>query len=281
MRMLGGSLPSRARIIMDVEKAMSRQLENKVAFITGSATGIGHAVAGRFLAEGASVIGLDRVATQMRDGVDSAAKFVSVVGDVRSASDNQRAVDTAVARFGKLDILVGNAGIYDNRQPFVQFTPADLDLAFDELFGVNVKGYMLGALAAVKELSKARGCIIFTGSVSGAHAGFGGALYVAAKHAITGLTKQLSLELAPDIRVNAIAPGYVPTQLRGLESVAQKVHRTERNASDMPLQVLGLPDDFAAAYVFLASDACSRTATGTVLTLDGGTSVRGPGAFKT
>jgi NAD(P)-dependent dehydrogenase (short-subunit alcohol dehydrogenase family) len=257
---------------------MQRQLENKVAFITGTTTGIGRAIATRFLAEGACVVGLDRAAPQLGATAKS-DRYMSITGDVRSANDNRRAVDAARERFGGLDIFVGNAGIYDDRFPFSEFSQSMLESTFDDLFGINVKGYMLGAHASLKELSKRRGCIILTSSVSGLHAGFGGALYVAAKHAINGLTKQLALELAPDIRVNAVAPGYVPTDLRGSENLPQPGHTSPpRVAADMPLQVIGSPEDYAAAYVFLASDACSRTATGTVLTLDGGTTLQGPGS---
>ena len=193
---------------------------------------------------------------------------------------SQRAVGAAVKRFGKLDIFVGNAGIYDNRRPFVTFDGPELSAAFDELFSINVKGYMLGALAVMEALSASHGCIIFTGSVSGERAGFGGALYVAAKHAVAGLTRQLAFELAPNIRVNAVAQGYAPTELQGLESL----HQTKRSAGlaveDLPLKVIASPNDYAAAYVFLASDAGSRIATGTVLAVDGGLALRGPGIFN-
>lgn len=253
---------------------MTGQLANKVALITGAATGLGRAVAARFLAEGARVVSLDR--GPATPPADSGDRFVAVTGDVRSTADNQAAVQTALDRFGRLDVFVGNAGIYDNRQPFRNFTADGLDAAFDELFNINVKGYLLGARAALDALAATRGCIIFTGSVSGTHAGFGGALYIAAKHAITGLTRQLAFELAPDVRVNAVAPGYVPTNLRGLESLAQKASGSGPTADELPLQVIGQPEDYAQAYVFLASDAASRIATGTILTLDGGTSVRGP-----
>lgn len=254
---------------------MSLQLKGKTALITGAASGIGHAVAVRFLAEGANVVALDRLEANP-SRVFKTRTYASVVGDVRSAADNQRAVDLAVSRFGSLDIFVGNAGLYDNRRELRTFSAPELDAAFDELFGINVKGYLLGALAAADALAKARGCILFTSSISGTQAGFGGALYVAAKHAVNGLTKQLALELAPDIRVNAVAPGYVPTGLRGLDSLGQGVSSTVPAPSQMPLQTLPTADDFAAAYVFLASDACTRTATGTVLALDSGAAVRGP-----
>ncbi len=256
---------------------MTRQLEGKTALVTGAASGIGLAVARRFLAEGANVIGLDRVgshlASQPGDGV-----YAGIVGDVRSPADNQAAVDLALSRFGRLDAFVGNAGIYDNRRPLRAFSAAELDAAFEELFAVNVKGYLLGARAAVDALTDSRGCIIFTSSISGTHAGFGGPLYVAAKHAVNGLTKQLALELAPAVRVNAVAPGYVPTGLRGLESLGQGASTGSPTPAQVPLQAIASADDYAGAYVFLASDAGLRTATGSVLALDGGAAVRGPRA---
>jgi NAD(P)-dependent dehydrogenase (short-subunit alcohol dehydrogenase family) len=257
---------------------MSFQLDGKTALITGAARGIGRAIAARFRAEGANVVAFDRVESPAQSLQGAAGAWAGIVGDVRSAEDNRRAVELALSRFGRLDVFIGNAGVYDNRRAFRSFTAAELDAAFDELFSVNVKGYLLGALAAADALAKARGNIVFTSSLSGAHAGFGGALYVAAKHAVNGLTKQLALELAPDIRVNAVAPGYVPTGLRGLESLGQSPSTSAPTPSQMPLQAVANAEDFAAAYVFLASDACSRTATGSVLALDGGAAVRGPRA---
>jgi NAD(P)-dependent dehydrogenase (short-subunit alcohol dehydrogenase family) len=255
---------------------MSGQLHNKVAVVTGAASGIGRAVARRFLAEGAAVIGFDRTETPAELANEGVERYGGVIGDVRSASDNQRAVEIALSRFGKLDVFVANAGIYDNRRRFDSYSASELELAFQELFDVNVKGYLMGALVAAPELTKTRGCILFTSSISGTHAGFGGTLYVAAKHAVNGLTRQLALELAPHVRVNAVAPGYVPTALKGIESLNQLQNTAGPAPADMPLQVIGSADDYAAAYVYLASDACARTATGTVLTLDGGSSLRGP-----
>lgn len=256
---------------------MTRQLEGKTALVTGAASGIGLAVARRFLSEGANVVGLDRVASHV-EGQPGDGAYDGIVGDVRSPADNQAAVALALARFGRLDAFVGNAGLYDNRRALRAFSGAELDAAFDELFAVNVKGYLLGALAAAGALADSRGCIIFTSSISGTHAGFGGPLYVAAKHAVNGLTKQLALELAPAIRVNAVAPGYLPTGLRGLESLGQGASTGGPTPEQMPLQAIASADDCAGAYVFLASDACSRNATGSVLALDGGAAVRGPRA---
>lgn len=258
---------------------MAGKLENKVALITGGATGLGCAVAARFLDEGAQVVVLDRAHCNLAASGAGSDRFASITGDVRSRRDNESAVETALKRFGKLDVFVGNAGIYDNRRPFAAFELTELDAAFDELFSINVKGYMLGALAALPALSSSRGCIIFTCSVSGEHCGFGGALYVASKHAVAGLTKQLAYELAPNVRVNAVAPGYAPTELRGLESLRQVKSSTGPEAKSLPLKSIASPADYAEAYVLLASDVGARLATGTVLSVDGGLSLRGPGAF--
>ena len=252
---------------------MARELDGKVALITGSASGIGRAVAQRFIDEGARVVGFDRSETVLNG--DAGSTYLSMVGDVRQPQSNRAAVDLAVTRFGRLDIFVGNAGIYDNRRAFRTFEAEELGTAFDELFGIDVKGYMLGASCAATALSASRGCIIFTSSVSGTHPGFGGALYVAAKHAINGLTRQLALELAPEIRVNAVAPGYVPTDLRGIDSIGQQRYAAGPAAADLLLQAIAAPDDYAAAYVFLASDASARIATGSILALDGGASLKG------
>lgn len=254
---------------------MPFQLENKVALITGAASGIGLSVARSFLAEGARVVAFDRVPGVLENEFPG-GEVVCCAGDVRSLADNRRAVELAESRYGRLDVLVANAGIYDNRRPFLSFSDVELDAAFDELFAVNVKGYMLAARAAADILARNRGAIIFTSSISGTHAGFGGALYVSAKHAINGLTKQLALELAPRVRVNAVAPGYAPTGLRGLESLGQDKNPVSPAPENLPLQAIATPDDYASAYVFLASEAAARMATGSILALDGGTAIRGP-----
>ena len=254
---------------------MSRQFDNKVVLITGAASGLGLAVAQRFLGEGARVVAFDRDQCKLQKAYDC-ANSAYIAGDVRCVEDNERAVELAQTRFGKLDVLIANAGIYDNRKLFDSYSMPELSDAFDELFSINVKGYMLAARAAAPALRHSQGSIIFTSSVSGRHAGFGGALYVAAKHAINGLTKQLALELAPEVKVTAVAPGYIPTDLQGLDSLAQGRNPVAPKPENLPLGVVATPEDYAAAYVFLASEAALHMASGSIMALDGGSAVRGP-----
>lgn len=258
------------------------ELSGKVALVTGGGSGLGRAVVRRFVAEGARVGSLERSdagAAELRRefGPD---QVIVCQGDVRSVEDNKAALDATVGAFGRLDVFVGNAGIYDNRANLPSLDPEQIGPAFDELFSVNVKGYLLGARTALDALSATRGGIVFTASISGTNAGFGGVLYVASKHAIVGLTRQLAWELGPrGIRVNAVAPGYVPTGLTGLESLSQGRSTTGPAPGNLPLGVIATADDYAGCYVLLASEAGMRIASGTVLDVDGGLAVAGP-AFR-
>src|SRR5580658_5132166 len=181
-------------------------LEGQVALVTGGASGLGYAIVKRFLEEGARVGVLDRArerSAKLRQELGD--RVVATIGDVTSLADNRRAVETTVSRFGKLDCFVGNAGIWDFSTSLAQLPDDNIGAAFDELFGVNVKGYLLGAKAAYRELAKTRGTIIYTVSNAGFYPCGGGPLYTASKHAVVGLIKQLAYELAPKIRVNGVA----------------------------------------------------------------------------
>lgn len=259
-------------------------LEGKVALVTGGASGLGRAIVERFLEEGARVAILDRARERAEQlartlGADACA----VVGDVTSLADNQRAVAESVARFGRLDCLVGNAGIWDFSISLADLPEGAIGQAFDELFGVNVKGYLLGAKAAYRELAKARGNIVFTVSNAGFYPCGGGPLYTASKHAVVGLIRQLAYELAPKIRVNGVAPGAIPTDLRGPRSLAMaersiaSLPMAEMVERGVPLGKMPQPRDYTGSYVLLASEANSSTATGGVIICEGGIGVRGFG----
>ena len=186
--------------------------------------------------------------------------------------------------FGRLDVFVGNAGVFDVWTKLADFAEDRLGDSFDELFAVNVKGCLFGARAALPELRKAQGSMIFTASVAGLNSGGGGVIYTASKHAVVGLIRALAVELAPEIRVNGVAPGGTLTDLRGLQSLGNDDRSQftqpgveERVRAGNPMQLALQPDDLAGAYAFLASrDA--RGITGTILTVDAGGLLRMPRA---
>jgi 2,3-dihydroxy-2,3-dihydrophenylpropionate dehydrogenase len=259
-------------------------LDGQVALITGGGSGIGRAVVARFIAEGASVGVIDRVAARTEAlRADFGGRVVAVAGDVTRLDDNRRGVAETVDAFGRLDVFVANAGVFDGNARLDEFPEDRLAAACDEQFAVNVKGCVLGAKAALPELAKSGGSIIFTASVAGFNSGGGGALYTASKHAVVGLIRQLAVELGPQIRVNGVAPGGTMTDLRGLSALGGESHShfadpgtEERLRSGNPLRKVLVPDDLAGAYVFLAARANASGVTGTVVTVDAGATLRMP-----
>lgn len=256
--------------------------EEQSVLITGGASGLGRAIARRFHQEGAQVGILDRSATAIEDfNLEFGDSVVTVAGDVRDLSVNRSAVDAMIARFGRLDTFIANAGIWDFGVSLVDLPDDRVDAAFDEVFGVNVRGCLLGAKAATPALVRSAGSMIFTVSNAGFYPAGGGPLYTASKHALVGLIRQLAHELAPRVRVNGVAPGAIPTELRGPASlglgdsklsalpVADIVKRS------LPIPDLVQPDGYAAYYVLLASRENARNTTGTIINCDGGFNVRG------
>lgn len=266
------------------------RLAGDVALITGGGSGIGLAVAKRFLAEGAHIVIFGRSQEKLDAVVaatDAPERMLAVVGDVRESEDLHRAVKAAVDRFGKLDILVPNAGIWDYNRSVTRLGGEELAEAFDELFAINVKGYLLTVEAAWRELVKTRGSIVMTLSNASFHTAGGGPVYTASKFATRGLVNQLAYELAPKVRVNGVAVGGMNTDLRGPESIGLK----ERSIADsfakstitgnnplIPLHDASVePEDFTAPYVMLASRTEAGNITGQSLQVDGGIAVRGFG----
>lgn len=260
---------------------MSR-LARQVALITGGGSGLGLAVLHRFVAEGALVGVIERDAgrvamlnAQYPDAV------LAVEGDVRSFADNARAVEAVLARFGRLDCFIGNAAIWDHGATLVGRSGEELERGFDELFAINVKGYLLGAKAAAQALIESEGSIIFTLSNSAFYPGGGGPLYTASKHAGVGLVRQLAYELAPRVRVNAVAPSGMASDLRGAASLGQQDQRImdtrspEAISAILPLQFFPDPEDFVGPYVMLASRADNRTLSGVFINADCGLGIRG------
>ncbi|MFF4776549.1 3-(cis-5,6-dihydroxycyclohexa-1,3-dien-1-yl)propanoate dehydrogenase [Microtetraspora fusca] len=258
-------------------------LDGQVTLITGGGAGLGRAIAERFVTEGAHVAAFDRSATRLERLTAEVPEVLGIVGDVRSLGDNERAVQQVRQRFGRLDVVVANAGIWDF-QASLDSLPADsVDDAFDEVFHTNVKGYLLAAKAAAPALRRRRGSLILTLSNASFHPDGGGPLYTASKHAAHGLLRQLAYELAPDIRVNAVAPGGMATELSGptalgLDSASISTRAGEWQdvmARALPLSMVPTVDDMTSAYVLLASRAGAKAMTGAVIEADGGIGVRG------
>lgn len=254
-------------------------LENEVAVVTGAGSGIGKAVVQRFIEEGARVVAFDLSEDRLKALKNELGGVAVVQGDVRSLDDNRKAVAKAVSEFGKLSVFVGNAGIHDGRRKLTGLSDEELEKGYEEVLGVNLKGYLFGAKAVLPELMKTKGNMVFTLSTSSFYVG-GGPLYVASKHAALGMVRQLANELAPDIRVNGVAPSGTVTGLRVAPSLAGKKEaadgvfgapRSPRVGKNL-LELAIAPEDHAAAYVLLASSQ-SKAMTGSVINTDAGRGV--------
>lgn len=234
------------------------RVDDKVALISGGARGMGAADARMLVAEGAKVvIGdiLDAEGTALAEELGASARYVHL--DVTSAEDWKTAVDTALEAFGKLNVLVNNAGI-------VQLAPLKtLDVErWQKVLDVNLTGPLLGTKAVIDPMVAAGGgSIINVSSIEGMRGAAWVHSYVASKWGLRGLTKSTALELAPEkIRVNSIHPGFIRTPM------------TKHLPDDMvtaPMGRAGTPDEVAAFVVFLASDESSFS-TGSEYVVDGG-----------
>lgn len=247
--------------------------ENKVVIITGGAGGIGKATAQRFLASGANVVlngRRDKILADAAKELDPSGQHVAIaVGDISRIETANNMVKTAVERFGGVDILINNAGIFSPK-PFLDHTEND----FDNYINVILKGTFFASQSAVPEMRKrGGGAIVNTGSMW-ALQGIGAtpsSAYSAAKAGCHALTRNLALELAKDnIRVNTVAPAVVETPVFNTFLTEEQVAEVlpAFNAFH-PLGRNGQPHDIAAAILFLASDDASWM-TGVVMPVDGG-----------
>ncbi|MGI6554799.1 MAG: glucose 1-dehydrogenase [Bacillota bacterium] len=245
-------------------------LKNKVALITGVGSGMGEAMAKLFAAEGANVVGADinqeainRVINNIRE-TDGAA--IGVKADVSQPNDIEIMIKSAVKEYGRLDILVNNAGIMDNFVPVAELS----EELWDRIMNVNVKGPFLACREALKiMLKQGRGVIINNASVGGLFGTRGGAAYVASKHALIGLTKNIgAIYHDQGIRSVAIAPGGVKTNIALTLKNPNELGagKLARGVGPAPM---GEPEEIASLALFLASDDASFI-NGTVIVADGG-----------
>jgi len=260
-------------------------LDGKVAVVTGGGAGVGRGVVERFVEEGAQVGILEKSEERAKDLESRFGERIRVVrGDAAAQADAERLVDETVRAFRQLDVAVGNAGVWDFGASLDQIPAEALSDAFDELFGLNVKGYLFLAKSSLPHLDRSRGCLIFTVSNAGFYPQGGGPLYTASKFAVRGLITQLAFELAPRIRVNGVAPGGTVTDIRGLKTLGQEgrplssLPDVEQLLSRInPLGLVATPEDHSSAFLYLAAGDRSRAVTGDVIHTDGGIGVRGIG----
>lgn len=260
---------------------MGERFAGRVVYLTGGGSGLGRALVERFVAEGAKLSVLDRSPEKNRElRAAFGAAVVTTDGDVREPAAHVQAVEAALNAFGRLDVYIANAAIWDGNVSLLDLPAERVGAAFDEVFGVNVKGALLGAKAAAPALVESHGAMIFTLSIAALRAGGGGPLYTASKTAGIGLVRELAFELAPFVRVNGVCPGAMATDLRGPDSLAlgdtPLMANIDPNTirSAYPLDFFPVPEDYVGAYLFLASSDSSVT-TGTLIEADLGMSARG------
>ncbi len=256
-------------------------LDGKRALVVGAGSGIGRAVLDAFRSEGAQVAALELDEAKAERLAAELPSCVVSQGDATALADSRAAVRAVTDAFGGLDVLVNCVGIFDFYRGLADIADDQLDAAFNEVFAVNVKSQLVSVRAALPELRRARGSVVLTVSTSGFYPGRGGVLYVASKFAVRGCVIALAHELAPEVRVNGVAPGgTLDTELTGPRSLGLADHvldaapgREQDLRRRTPLQVALTGKDHAGSYVFLASDR-SRGITGTVVHSDGGAGVK-------
>jgi len=247
------------------------RLKDKVAVVTGGASGFGAAIVRHFVEEGAKVVILDLNGEGAARVAGNSGQAIAVGGDVTKRADIDKAVGAAVENFGKLDIVVNNAGWSFRNKPILEVTEDE----FDRVYAINVKSIFHMTNATVPLMRKqGGGCIINIGSTGGIRPRPGLTWYNGSKGAVNLLSSAMAAELAPDkIRVNCIAPVIGETAL--LETFMGVPDTPENRAkfiATIPLGRMSQPDDIAKACVYLASDDASFV-TGVVLPVDGGRTV--------
>jgi 3-oxoacyl-[acyl-carrier protein] reductase len=245
---------------------MGLLLESRTAFVTGAGAGIGRRISCRFAEEGADIaaVDIDRTSAEETAALVRAAgrRAVAIRADVASADEVEAAVEQASAVFGRIDVLVNNAGV--TRDALItEMTEADWDWVLD----VHLKGTFLCTRAVGPRMRDAgRGVIINMSSISAKSCNVGQANYAAAKAGMVALTKVTAREFAPyGVRANAIQPGLISTP----PTLARGEAKLREGAAGTPLGRIGAPDEVASVALFLASDMASFV-TGAVVEVSGG-----------
>lgn len=246
-------------------------LKNKVAIVTGSVRGIGKTIALDFAKEGASVVINYSNPSRQEDAIKVVEQIkadggnaIAICANVSNLDEAKNLIDQTVSTLGKIDILVNNAGITRDML-LLRMT----DKEFDEVINVNLKGVFNCSKYATKAMMKTGGSIINMTSVVGINGNIGQSNYAASKAGVIGFTKSIAKEFAAKkIRVNAIAPGFISTDMT--EVLSEKVK--ENVLTGIPLKRFGESEEVASVAIFLASDLSSYV-TGEVIKVDGGMAI--------
>ena len=241
---------------------------DKVVLVTGAASGMGVYEAKAFAKEGAKVV----VADVNAEGAKATAKEIAADGgeaigigvDLTNAEQLQSMVDDVLAHFGRIDVLVNNAGVFDKYATLLDTS----DELWDLIYNINIKAvFRLTKLVLPQMIERGHGSIVNIASVAGLIANKGGAAYTSSKHAVIGLTKHLSSTYAKDgIKVNAICPGTIVTPL--IKDVIANIPK-----DNVPMHRFGEPEEVAALALFLASDEPAFMS-GAIVPIDGGFTIR-------
>lgn len=245
------------------------KLSGKTAIVTGASKGIGAAIARRLAADGAAVVvnysssktGADKVVAEI---AAAGGRAVAVQADVSKEADVRRMFAEATKAFGRVHVLVNNAGVYE----FGSIEEVD-EAQFRRMFDLNVLGVLLTTREAVKQFGPEGGNVINIGSVAAVSAPLTASVYSATKAAVDTLTKSLAKDLGPrNIRLNVVSPGMIETEGTHSQGITSS-DWAKQVVADTPLRRLGQPDDIAPVVSFLASDD-AQWITGEVLFVSGG-----------
>ena len=257
------------------------KLDGAVVLITGGGSGLVQGLVPSFLDAGANLVLVEHDAGRvalLREKLPAARALV-VQADVTDLEQDDEAVAQAIARFGRLDSLVAAAAVADRLPGLGQYQREMIGPAYHEVIDVNVKGYLMASVAAIPELRKTQGSIVFTLSTAGFFAGATGPMYTVAKHALVGLLRHLAYEFSPGIRVNGVVPSAVAgskvTTASSVEAAGGTPPATvpdETFAQYVPLGFIANAEDYADIFVLLASKS-AKAVTGSIVFWDGGISM--------
>ncbi|AIF44958.1 3-ketoacyl-ACP reductase [Virgibacillus sp. SK37] len=247
------------------------EFNGKTVFVTGAASGIGRAQALDFLENGANVVGFDLVEKGLNEIFQQyEGRFAFIEGSVAEKKAVEKAVQHALAEFGRIDILLNTAGVLDG---YAKTLDTD-EALWDRIMNTNIKGtYFVTNAILPHMIENASGVIVNMASIAGLIAGGGGAAYTASKHAIIGYTKQLDLDYCREgIRANAIAPGAIQTPMNAADFAGDGA-MAEWVASETPAGRWAQPEEVAGLTLFLASNAADYIH-GAVMPMDGGWTIK-------